>query len=137
MVNILHFLITWVIFQQFSCRDVKLVAFLIIFHLLNYTSPLIPKLYGNMKQILAYYEVESTPKNEFSLCLITFHGNVLLFVVSLLPLLNWFFEAKRLCQRINYRFVVFVLMNSNTDVMQIICTERHIIMVDDEDRRWW
>ena len=89
-----------------------------------------------MKQILAYYEVESTPKNEFSLCLITFHGNALLFVVSLLPLLNWFFEAKRLCQRINYRFVVFVLMNSNTDVMQIICTERHIIMVDDEDRRW-
>ena len=35
----MHFCITWVIFQQFSRRDVKLVAFLIIFHLLNYTSP--------------------------------------------------------------------------------------------------
>ena len=31
-----------------------------------------------MKQILAYYELESTPKNEFSLYLITFNGNVLL-----------------------------------------------------------
>ena len=65
----MHFCITWVIFQQFSRRDVKLVAFLIIFHLLNYTSPLIPKLYGKMKQKLAYYEVESTPKNECSLYL--------------------------------------------------------------------
>ena len=35
----MHFCITWVICQQFSRRDVKLVAFLIIFHLLNYTSP--------------------------------------------------------------------------------------------------
>ena len=89
-----------------------------------------------MKQILAYYEVELTPKNEFSLYLITFHCNVLLFVVSLLWLLNWFFEAKRLYQRIKYRFVVFVLTNSNTDIMQVICTERHMIMVDDEGRRW-
>ena len=46
--------------QQFSRRDLKLVAFLIIFHLLNYMSSLIPKLYGKMKQKLAYYEVEST-----------------------------------------------------------------------------
>ena len=46
----MHFCITWVIFQQFSRRDVKLVAFLIIFHLLNYTSPLIPKHYGKMKK---------------------------------------------------------------------------------------
>ena len=46
----MHFLITWVIFQQFSHGDVKLVAFLIIFHLLNYTTPLIPKRYGKMKQ---------------------------------------------------------------------------------------
>ena len=89
-----------------------------------------------MKQILAYYEVELTPKNEFSLYLITFHCNVLLFVVSLPWLLNWFFEAKRLYQRIKYRFVVFVLTNSNTDIMQVICTERHMIMVDDEGRRW-
>ena len=111
------------------------MAFLIIFHLLNYTSPLIPKLYGKMKQILAYYEVELAPKNEFSLYLITFHCNVLLFIVSLLSLLNWFFEAKHLCQRIKHRFVVFVLTNSNTDIMQVICTERHI-MVDDEGRRW-
>ena len=29
----------------------------------------------------------------------------------------------------------FVLTNSNTDIMQVICTERHMIMVDDEDRR--
>ena len=35
----MHFCTTWVIFQQFNRRDVKLVAFLIIFHLLNYTSP--------------------------------------------------------------------------------------------------
>ena len=85
------------------------MAFHIIFHLLNYTSPLIPKLYGKMEQKLAYYEVESTPKNEFSLYLITFHGNVLLFVLSLLSLVIWFFEAKRLCQRIKHRFVVCIL----------------------------
>ena len=89
-----------------------------------------------MKLKLAYYEVESTPKNEFSLYLITFHGNVLLFVLSLLSLVIWFFEAKRLCQRIKHRFVVFVQKNSNTDIMQAICTEQHMIMVDDEDRRW-
>ena len=57
----MHFLITWVIFQQFSPWDVKLVAFL-TFHLLNYTSALIPKLYGEMKRKLTYYEVESIPK---------------------------------------------------------------------------
>ena len=89
-----------------------------------------------MKQILGYYELESTPKNEFSLYLITFHGNVLLFVVSLLSLVIWFFEAKRLCQRIKHRFVVFVLTNSNTDIMQVICIEQHMIMVNDEDHRW-
>ena len=89
-----------------------------------------------MKQILAYYEVESTPKNEFSLYLITFYGNVLLFVVSLLSLLNWFFEAKRLCQRIKHRFVVCILfprIQIQIAIMQVICTERHMIMVDDED----
>ena len=89
-----------------------------------------------MKQILAYYEVESTPKNEFSLYLITFHCNVLLFAVSLLSLLNWFFEAKRLCQRIKHRFVVFVLTNSNIDIMQVTCIEQYMIMVNDEDHRW-
>ena len=98
-----------------------------------------------MKQKLGYYEAESTPKNEFSLYLITFHGNVSQFVVSLpsimvtfcvVQLKNRFFEAKRLCQRIKHRFVVFVLTNSNTDIMQVICTERHMIMVDDEDRGW-
>ena len=49
---------------------------------------------------------------------------------------NWFFEAKRLCQRIKHRFVVFVLTNSNTDIMQVICIEQHMIMVNDEDHRW-
>ena len=51
-----------IIFQPFSRRDVKPVAFRAIFHLLNYTSPLIPKPHGKMKQKLGYYEVESTPK---------------------------------------------------------------------------
>ena len=74
-------------------RDVELVALLIIFHLLNYTSLLIPNLYGKMKQKSAYYEVESTPKNEFSLYLITFHGNVLQFVVSLLSIMVTFLVA--------------------------------------------
>ena len=82
----MHFCIAWVIFQQFSRRDVKLVAFLIIFHLLRYTSLLIPKFHGKIKQKLAYYEVESMPKNEFSLYLITFHSNVSHFVVSLLSI---------------------------------------------------
>ena len=92
-----------------------------------------------MKQILAYYEVESTPKNELSLYLITFYGNVLLFVVSLLSLLNWCFEAKRLCQRIKHRFVVCILFGRiqiQIAIMQVICTERHMIMVDGEDRGW-
>ena len=57
--------------------------------------------------------------------------------MSLLSLLNWFFEVKRLCQRIKHRFVVFVQTNSNTDIIQVICTERHMIMVDDKNRRWW
>ena len=43
-----------------------------------------------MKQKLANYEVESTPQNEFSLYLITFHGNVSQFVVSLLPIIVTF-----------------------------------------------
>ena len=67
-----------------------------------------------MKQKLAYYEVQSTAENDFSLYLITFHGNVLQFVVSLFlspQLKNWFFEAKRLRQRINkHRFVVCILL---------------------------
>ena len=59
-----------------------------------------------MKQKLAYYEVESTP------------------------------PKKRLCQRIKHRFVVFVVTNSNIDIMQVICIEQHMIMVNDEDHRW-
>ena len=43
-----------------------------------------------MKQKLANYEVESTPKNEFPLYLIKFHGNVLQFVVSLLSIMVTF-----------------------------------------------
>ena len=69
-----------------------------------------------MKQKLAYYEVQSAPKNGFSLNLITFYGNVSQFVVFLLSIMvvspqlkNWFFEAKRLCQRIKHRFVVCIL----------------------------
>ena len=46
-----------------------------------------------MEQKLAYYEVESTPKNEFSLYLITFHDNVLQFVVSLLSIMGTFLVA--------------------------------------------
>ena len=30
----------------------------------------------------------------------------------------------------------FFLTNSNKDIMQVICTERHMIMVDDEDCQW-
>ena len=89
------------------------MAFLIIFYLLNYTTPRNPKLYCKMKQKLAFYEVESTPKNEFSFYLITFHDNV-----SLLSIIVTFrvtttqelvFEAKRLCQRIKHCFVVHIL----------------------------
>ena len=40
-----------------------------------------------MKQKLANYEVETTPKNEFLLYLIIFHGSVSQFVVSLLPIM--------------------------------------------------
>ena len=90
-------------------RDVELVVFLIIFHLLNYTSLLIPKLYGKMKQKSAYYEVESTPKNEFSLYLITFHGNVLQFVVSLLSIMVTFLVATT--QELVFRSKTFMLMN--------------------------
>ena len=66
----MHFCITWVIFQPFRRRDVKSVAFLVIFHLRSNTFPLIPKLHGKMKQKLSYYEVELTPKIEFLLHLI-------------------------------------------------------------------
>ena len=71
-----------------------------------------------MKQKLAFYEVESTPKNEFSLYLITFYDNVSQFVVSLLSIIVTFrvtttqelvFKAKRLCQRIKHCFVVHIL----------------------------
>ena len=46
-----------------------------------------------MKQKLAYYDVESMPKNEFSLYLIKFHGNVLQFVASLLSIMVTFHVA--------------------------------------------
>ena len=113
----MHFCITWVIFQQFSCRDVKLAAFLIIFYLLNYTLPLIPKLYGKMKQKLAYYEVQSTPKNGFCCTLshsMATYRNLLrrycqLWSFFVSPQLkNWFFQVKRLCQRIKHYFVVCI-----------------------------
>ena len=42
---------TSVIFQQFNRRDVKLVVFLIIFHLLNYTPSLIAKRFDNETKI--------------------------------------------------------------------------------------
>ena len=115
--NILHFCITWAIFQQFSRRDVKLVPFFIIFHLLNYTSPLIPKLHGHMKQSLLWSRINAK-KRDFVV-----HGNISQFVVSLLSIMvtflvatthsqlkNRFFEANRLCQRIKYRFAVYILL---------------------------
>ena len=67
-----------------------------------------------MKQILAYYEVESTPKNEFSLYLITFYGNVSQFVVSLLAIMVTFRVAAtqesffRLYQWIKHRFILCI-----------------------------
>ena len=36
LADILHIYITWVIFQQFSSRDLKLVAFLVLFHFHRY-----------------------------------------------------------------------------------------------------
>ena len=111
MVNILHFCITWVIFQQFSRRGVKLVLYFIIFHLLNYTSPLIPNFM--VKWNKAYYELELTPKNEFSLFMATYRFSLCrycrlwsLFVSSQLK--NRFFEAKHLCQRIKYGFAASI-----------------------------
>ena len=59
----MQFCITWVIFQQLSRRGVKLVLYFIIFHLLNYTSPLIPNFM--VKWNKAYYEVELTQKTSF------------------------------------------------------------------------
>ena len=63
----------------------------------------------------AYYEVESTPKNEFSLFMATFRNALCrycrlwsLFVSPQLK--NRFSEAKRLCQRIKYRFAVYILL---------------------------
>ena len=156
----MQFSITWVIFQQFSRRDVNLVAFLIIFHLLSHTSPLIPKLHGKMKQKLTYYEVESRPKNQFSFYLITLYSNVSQFVVSLLSIMvtfwvaatqDRFFEAKRLCQQIKHVFVVCISfwrienLYKEMDVIRslfkgynhVICIEWHMIMVGDEDCQWW
>ena len=92
-----------------NSRDVELVVFLIIFHLLSYTSHLISKLYGKMKQKSAYYEVESTPKNDFSLYLITFHCNVLQFVVSLLSIMVTFLVATT--QELVFRSKTFMLTN--------------------------
>ena len=59
-----------------------------------------------MKQKLVYYEVESTQKrinevekNEFLLYLVTFHGNVSQFVVSLLSIMVTFrvVISRKLC----------------------------------------
>ena len=30
----------------------------------------------------------------------------------------------------------FILTNSDTDIMQVICTEPHMMNVDDEDCQW-
>ena len=92
------------------------MAFL-IFHLLNYTSPPIPKLYGKMKEKLAYYEVELTLKMSFCCNLSHFmatYRNSLSRYCQLWSLFepprlkNRFFEAKRLCQRIKHRLVVCI-----------------------------
>ena len=72
-----------------------------------------------MKQKLAYYEVESRPKNELSLYLsshfIAMYRNILCRYCRLWSffespqLKNRFFEVKRLCQRIKHRIKHFVV----------------------------
>ena len=111
----MHFCITCVVTQQFSHRDIKLVAFFIIFYLLNYTSSLILKLHGKMKEKLAYYEVESTGVFVVRLSLFMATYRTLLcrycrlWSQFMLPQLkNRFFEAKRLCRRIKHWFVVCI-----------------------------
>ena len=60
-----------------------------------------------MEQKLAYYEVESTPQNE--LYLITFHGNVSQFVLSLLSIMVTFRVATT--QELVFRSKTFMLTN--------------------------
>ena len=90
---------------------------IIIFYLLNYSSPLIPKLHGKMKQKLALLWSRIITKNRvFALShFIATYRNLLLcryrwlwslFVSSQLK--NRFVESKRLCQRIKHRYVVFI-----------------------------
>ena len=78
------------------------MAFFIIFYLLNYTSSLILKLHGKMKEKLAYYEVESTGVFVVRLSLFMATYRTLLCRYCRLwsqfmspQLKNRFFEAKR------------------------------------------
>ena len=146
----MHFYITWVIFQQFSRRDVKLLAFLIIFHLLNYTSPLILKHYGKMKKkINLLWSGINTKKWVFVVpyhiswqriaicCVVTVdHGHFSCRYNSRIGFLIQNVYVNKLNIVLLYAFCS-VLTNSNTDIMQVICTEWHMMMVGDEDCQWW
>ena len=143
----MHFCITWAVFQQFRRRDVKLVLFFIIFHLLNYTSPLIPKLRGQMKQSLLWSRINAK-KTSYRCswqriaicCVVTVDYGRSLFVSPQLK--DRFFEAKHLFKRIKYRFAVCILswriqnryreidVSSPyfTEIMHVICTEWHMII---------
>ena len=112
----MDFYITWVIFQQFSRRDRKLVAFPIIF----INSIIHPLLFQNViekvnKISLLWSRINA--KKWVFVVPYTFHGNVSQFVASLLSIMVTFrvtttqelvFEAKRVCQRIKHRFVVCI-----------------------------
>ena len=73
-----------------------------------------------MKQKLAYYEVESSPKNEFSLYLITFHSNVAQFVVSLfesLQLKNCFSKQNVYVNQLNI-VLLYALRSDDSKSLQ-------------------
>ena len=99
-----------------------------------------------MKQKLVYYEVESTQKrinevgkNEFLLYLVTFHGNVSQFVVSLLSIMvtfrvaisrNLCFKKQRRLQQTNNSLKINFLAN-----IEFCLKSKHQKKEDQKDRK--
>ena len=148
----MHFCITWVIFQQFSRRDVKLVAFLIIFHLLNYTSPQtkISLLWSriNAKKWVFVVPYHISWQRIAIRCVITVnyghfscHHNSRIgfskqnvYVNELNIVLLYAFRPDE------FKIVTRKWTQSGpyfTDIIHVICTEWHMIMVGDKDCQWW
>ena len=132
----------------------------IIFHLLNYTSPLILKLHGKMKQTLALLWSKINAKNRAFV--VSYHKSWQHIAIRCVVTVNYGhflcrhnsrivakrIKSKRLCQGIKHCFAMCISFGGiqncykEIDIIRslfyrcLICTEWHMIMVGDKDCKW-